>query len=76
MTLIDRRRKVSPAYFCYWCGTETAPETGYRGYDPDDPLMGEFCGSVSVFVCSPACEGRPENGIIHRRWNWTDKEAC
>jgi hypothetical protein len=72
MTLTDRRRKVSPAYYCYWCGIETRAETGFRGYDPQDELMAEFGGAVSVFVCTPACPDRPETGIIHRRWNWKE----
>lgn len=76
MTIIDRRRKVSPAYYCYWCGVETPAETGFRGYDPDDPILGEFRGTVSAYICGPGCEAKPSNAIIHRRWDWQDREAC
>ena len=59
-----RRSTTPPDYRCWWCKESTAMETGYRGYDPDDPIMAEFGGSVSAIICGPGCESQPTNGVI------------
>lgn len=64
MTLIDRRVKVSPAPVCWWCKTPTEAETGYRGYDPADPVMAEFDRTVRAIVCAPSCPDRPVGAIV------------
>lgn len=66
----DRRRTRSPEPVCWWCKTPTDTETRYRGYDPDDPVMAEFGGTVSAYVCSPACPSRPPKAVVHRIRRW------
>ena len=66
MNMRDRRRTRSPEPVCWWCKTRTDADTGYRGYDPDDPVMAEFGGTVQAFVCTPGCPDRPPKGIVTR----------
>jgi hypothetical protein len=60
------RQTTSPDPVCYWCGIQIEAETTFRGYDPDDPIMFEFGGTVSAIICTPACPNRPPNAVVHQ----------